>query len=986
MAQDEVLPDYGDEYWPEDGAAPLPPPKSNYQSPSSNDGGEDSDSSWEPPPSAIERTPTTRPRSTRKAPVLPASNDEQVKASAISRALYKRKIYVVAVGRCVGLFRSVVRVNSSALKYPGQEIGKFTSEGEARDYLAERGVEEPTCFWKSSYASGTLVQDPDAVVGQDVYFPVGRGVHADEVQHGVVTSSVVQEDNRMWKVQMDDGFIDTMSEWPLLCGLSMSEEKLASGSSRAMRKETSGETQPEEADIVFYAIRGTSNDGIVHLISDVFPRLVGDHAEYESFDSECRAREWIDENQFYAVLLQADGSKVVKKEEIVEATRGRKGIRVQGPSTRRVAAEEVEKWDAQRKSRKSSVFVRRAFKPKQDECIARLKDGNRCGKSDDLRDTLLGPMCKKHAMLCKSGSEEESADEEEHVAEGVDVHYAKRQRVRAPVREERAAGQEAMESPVVGVKLPEMIESLKKDRKGMFAVVAVRTFPDEDCPEEAAGSVWLSSDSAAKANVRHGAMRIFNETEDIFENIELAHEWIKGQVSSSASTDLEGEASKRWQAAQKRIKARKSGKKGRSDDNTGDSDREKDVTDDEPGARGAGKGSRNTRRGGRGAGTRNRGKNRKGRGAGRGDRGARKGGRGSSGGSWGTEKYGGAKSSKGKGRKASNTRKSSRDESEDTDSDEESDEASDDEHSTGPSRGDRRFRKSRRRGSNRGGLRSGAIKMLDKKQKRVENQLFPDDADEVTIFEFDVPDVKLCQKIPLPGKAQALTTSKDAKHVISFGNDMKAELAEKVFKSFDAFSLADLMEFQETVEYVASYQPAENKRVTESVVQAVRVIASNAVHLYSSMRDSDTMGNHGENFKAYTYLQIMYLVMFREAFDSSLAELWFVSYAPKFARMARGCPGMAPFKDVREAAAATSASSNDRCLVCGKKGHRADSDVHKAEIAEGALSMSPGKLKSALAYIASDATLNAEQKRSWSARIKAFYAKMTKNSREEDSL
>ena len=390
--------------------------------------------------------------------------------------------------------------------------------------------------------------------------------------------------------------------------------------------------------------------------------------------------------------------------------------------------------------------------------------------------------------------------------------------------------------------------------------------------------------------------------------------------------------------------------------------------------------------GGRNADKKNRGKSHGGRGAGKGDRSTSRGGRGAGKGKRGAGTGGVSKKNRGKSKKASRTQKSVESESDENSSSESEDSASSKEDASGPSRGDRRFRKSRRRGSNRGGLRSGAIKMLDKKQKRVENQLFPDDADEVAIYEFDVPDVKLCQKVPLPGKAQALTTSKDAKHVLSFGNDMKAELAEKTFKSFEAFSLSDLMEFQETVEYVASYQPVEKKRVTESVVQAVRVIASNAIHMYSTMRDSDTMGNHGENFKAYTYLQIMYLVMFREAFDSALAELWFVSYAPKFARMARGCAGMAPFKDVREAAAATSARPNDRCLVCGKKGHRADSDVHKAELAEGGLSMSSDKLKSALAYIASDDTLNAEQKRSWSARIKAFYAKMTADSHREDSL
>ena len=948
--QDEVLPDYGDEYWPEDDEPPLPTPKSNYRVVSSSDVKEDSDSSWEPP--------AAKSKSTPKRALSSQKDGGYAKVNTRSRKVFKQKIYAVTVGRCIGMFRSAVRMRSSTFKYPGagQATSKFTSEEEAREYLIEEGVTDPKCFWKSSYESGKLVQDPDAVIGRDVYFPVGIGVDNEKVEHGVVTASVMSDDSRMWKVTMDDGFVDKMTEWPLLCGLSLSEERSASASSSVEVSEANASEQHEDTGEVFFAIRGTPDDGIVNFITDVFPRLVGEHAEYDSFDSERKAQEWIDEIQFFAVTLPDGSSSVVTKTDIVDATRGRKGVRVKGPCTRQAAAEEVRKWDKQRESKTKGVRVRRAPKPLQDGCIARLKNGNCCGKTHGLSDTLLGPMCKTHAALCKSDESDENEMGQEQYAEGVEVQYTKRQRVKAPIRETSEDRQDVVVSPEVGVKLPEMIESLKKDRKGIHAVVAVRTFPDEDCPKEPAGSVWLSSDKAAGANLHQGEMRIFNTAKDIFENIELAHEWIKGQVLESESTDLEGEADKRWREAQERVKKRKAD----------------DKKDGKSGGRNADKKNRGKSHGGRGAGKGNRGKGRGGRGAGKGKRSAGTGGV--------------SKKNRGKGKKASSTRKSVESESDDSSSCEDDDSASSKEDASGPSRGDRRFRKSRRRGSSRGGLRSGAIKMLDKKQKRVENQLFPDDAEEVAIYEFDVPDVKLCQKVPLPGKAQALTTSKDAKHVLSFGNDMKAELAEKTFKSFEAFSLADLMEFQETVEYVASYQPVEKRRVTELVVQAVRVIASNAIHMYSTMRDSDTMGNHGENFKAYTYLQIMYLVMFREAFDSALAELWFVSYAPKFARMARGCAGMAPFKDVREATAATSARPNDRCLVCGKKGHRADSDVHKAEIAEGGLSMSPDKLKSALAYIASDDTLNAEQKRSWSARIKAFYAKMTADSHREDSL
>ena len=1008
--QDEVLPDYGDEYWSEEEGeerTPLPPPKSNKKATSSgSETGGDSDSSWKPS-KMVESEGRGKRRMSMRLVEAASGTNEHVDSS--SKKIYRRKIYVVTVGRCVGLFRSAVRAQSSAFKYPGQSIGKFMSEEEARDYMIGTGVAEPKCFWKSSYKSGSLLQDPGSAVGQDVYFPVGKGMYGEGVQHGVVTESTIQEDSRIWKVQMDDGSVDRMSEWPLLCGLELSEERMANLSSGEEMQTDSGRASMAAPEIQFFAVRGTPDDGVVHCISDVFPRLQGAHAEYERFDSESQAQTWIEERRFFAVRFSDASVKVVKKVDIVEATRGKKGVQVKGPSTRKVAAEIVRTWEEERDEKETSVFVRRPSSKGKRGCFARLKNGNRCGRLDGLRETQLGPMCKRHALMCKSESEgeddvesgciarlkngdacgrsenlydtklgpmckehagmckseseEEQESGQEHFAEAAEVHYAKRKRVKAaPVREE-VVDVTSEESAEVGVRLPEMIDSLKKDRNGMYAVVAVRTYPDEECPDEPTGSVWLSSDKAAKANVRNGTMRIFNDAKDIFENISLAHEWIKDQLSGSSSTDLEGEADKRWQEAQERMKKRKADEK----------EKRKSVKSEgsKSTKKSKGRGGRGGGRGNKGTGKANRGK---GRGAGRGaGRGSRK----------------GKRNSRNDGGGDQRKRKPVEDESDEGSSENDSIDTDEDVDDAGPSSGGRRFRKSRRRGRIRGGLRSGAMKMLDKKQKRVENQLFGEEGGEVVIYEFDVPDVKLVQKIPLPGKARAFTPSKDAdtaNHVITFGNDMKAELAEKHYKSFEAFSFAELMEFKETVEYVASYQSEDKKRVTESVVEAVRVIARNATHLYSTMRDSDTMGNHGENFKAYTYVQIMYLVMFREAFDNSLAEMFFMNYAPKFATMARGCPGMAPFKDVREASSAAKASSKDRCLVCGKPGHRADSDVHKADFAEGSMSTSPEQLKSALAYVASDATLNAEQKRSWSARIKAFWAKLKADSRQEESL
>ena len=217
----------------------------------------------------------------------------------------------------------------------------------------------------------------------------------------------------------------------------------------------------------------------------------------------------------------------------------------------------------------------------------------------------------------------------------------------------------------------------------------------------------------------------------------------------------------------------------------------------------------------------------------------------------------------------------------------------------GPSGRDR-FRRRRRKGDRKGGLRSGASRLLDKAQAKVERQLFQPNADIVAILTEDVPIMSNCVKIPLPGKAQALTTSANQKHVISINEKMQAVLAEKTYSSFEAFDLAELMRFRQLVEYVASCQDCEtdeDQDRVDSVVEAVRVIADNSIRVHNSMREAGTLGEQGENFRAYTYIQVYYLVMFREAFDGAMAEMFFMTYAANFAVKARGCPGMGRRRD-----------------------------------------------------------------------------------------
>ena len=877
-----------------------------------------------------------------------------------------RRIYAVVKGRCIGLFRSSVRARSSVERFPRAKSKKFWSEEEAEDFLMRNGVEAPEKYWKYEYPSGTLIREPDSVTGSDVWFPAGNGVGI----HGVVLNPTFDHDQWMWRVRMDDGRIDRMSEWPLLVGLekpdmvdeedeeddeSSDQKKFVAvrGSDNdgvvrsvtealprlkgphAEWKEFSDEEEAErwiselyecdDEELTFYAVRGGEKDGIVMTLEEACERLVGKGAEWESFQTKKEAKEWIEEMKFFAVKFANGKTRVIQIKDLMRLTRGQRGFEVSKPMSKDHAREQIKQWKEE--GEKQIPEVHEVEKCDDEDvvdltkiagCIARMKDGSICGRRNRLKETELGPLCGEHAELCKQVHKQKPQSEEQEVS--VDS-----------VAE--------VSSPEDRILIPPGSKSLQKDRKGLFAVVAVRTFRDAQWKGKPAGSVWLSSDEAYKANKKEGEMKIFDTHKEIFENIAEAKSWIEKQGKES-ERDLEAEAAKRWKQAQEKEK-----------------DKLADETSNQPAAAAsAGASASNS-----------------GRTASNSGRSASKSRR---------------KTSNGRRKKSKSSRKSKKkddeEESKDEDDDQSSDEEQEEDDTSAGSSG--RFRRSRRRKGARGGLRSGAVKMLDKKQKRIEEQLFPNDAKEVCIYEQEVPDMKLVQKIPLPGKAQALTTGKDAGHVLSFANDMKAVLAERTFKSFDAFSLSDLLEFKQVVDYVASYQPEESKRVAESVVEGVTVIVNNAISLHATMRDANELGQYGENFKAYTYLQVMYLIMFREAFEGTWSDMFFWNYAPKFAIKARGCPGMAPWKNPNLATEAPTAKSQDRCLLCGKKGHRADSDVHKQELAEGSRTVSPDQLSAALANIAKDSSLNAEQKRSWSARTRSFWSKLSKEAVQSAEL
>ena len=116
-----------------------------------------------------------------------------------------RRIYAVSVGRCIGIFRSAIRMGSSVFRYPGGFHKKFLSEEDAVGFLMRQGISKPIKFWLTEYESGSLVREPESVIGRDVFFPVGKGLTAKDIGHGVILGPKFQHDQWVWKVQMDHG-------------------------------------------------------------------------------------------------------------------------------------------------------------------------------------------------------------------------------------------------------------------------------------------------------------------------------------------------------------------------------------------------------------------------------------------------------------------------------------------------------------------------------------------------------------------------------------------------------------------------------------------------------------------------------------------------------------------------------------------------------------------------------------------------------------
>lgn len=998
---DEVMVDYGRAYWrrPEEAEESFGTPAMNTPSESSGDGDRVSDSDYAPssgsgnsaaPPAQLasgvhqsdessndgdrssgsdatlsgddrRKAPGNRERFPRRADPAPPRKVQQQRPSrrgksqrgnstkSKDRSVGSAKLYyAVAKGRCVGIFKSATRVADCTFGFSDNEVKKCASVQEATEFLQQKGIDWPRIYWTTTYESGSLLAAPQSVVGRKAYFPVGRATSFYE-DAGVssVTSTRIENDRRVWTVTMHDGYRDTMTEWPLLCGLAQyaamhgsatrqvyavrgtahdgvitdlaqvparltADAELREFSSVHEAEAWVRAREPERTHSKFYGIRGGTHDGVVTSLAEVAQRMIGSSAAVEEFTSKVAAEAWVREINFFAVRFLSGEARVVSASALMATMRGKTGVTCVGPKSREEAEKQVSAWTREARPASSSQPAA-ATQPSSADmvsssgCIARMRDGSLCGRSHGMRLTALGMLCGEHAVLCveaPSGSRHDSA---EGSAVGRRVSGdVRRHACDAPISglRDRPTTPPKDRSPDVGIRMPKSSEVMRRFKSGAYVVIAVRTFPDSNCPAEPAGSIWLSNKLANEANERGGQVEVFASHKNIFDNIADAREWIEAQGSDDADDSAEFE--RLMQEARDKRRA-------------------------------TGRASTSAR---------------------------------------------GNAASVGSGAAPMPTQTTASDVSS-GDVGPIAGRQDDPSHAGAPGS---RFRRRQRVDGTRGrGLRSGATVMLDKQQSRVKKQMFYAKAEPVWIYDFDVPVWRLIEKIPLPGETGALTTAEATPTYIALGNGMKAELAEKSFKSFRAFSLSELLEFQEVVEYVADTQQSVSADVADSVVAGMRVICKNAIQVHSSMRDSGSLGPNGENFKAYTYIQVMYLVMYREVFMGALAEMFFWSYAPKFAIKARGCLGMGPRPPVKQASAPAKSHGSDRCLVCGKAGHRADSDVHAREIAEGRLTYSKSQLRCALAEVNGDDSLSAERKRHWTGRITKYWEKAGSGAKASES-
>ena len=710
------------------------------------------------------------------------SNSDSSKSKQNSQVA-GNNIHAVAVGRCIGLFLSVERMQQSLWHYPKGKFKICESIAQAEAYLATFSIHDPRKYWTEVFEEGTLSRNPRALINFRVCFPVGmlHEFYQPPLGFGTIVGTSNRDGTCCWSVRMDTGFVDHhVQEWPLLCAMEKARAVIGPAATAPV--------------IRFHAIRGVPRPAVFESAAEVPQHVRQDHSRYRVFESRIEAQRWIEQQRstiFFAVRgSDTDG---VDSDMSLAALRMNEHSEMKSFTSREDALAWVDQSDGEyfalRGTEMDGVFTQREdvvarFKGKyaefqrfsmKEQALKWIEDGKcfiRCKPGEDpivvrkealsmaksksptaqfrgpfsapsahaMQEMLLASSLSKQSQKHASGvqaPDNESDDKHMHcIAQMEDGskcgrtvniqqtsigmlcgwHASSIQKTSRPSENQIPADSpsskskqaEVESSPVEGIRLPPSAETLRKEKANKFAVFALRTFPDSKAPCKAAGSIWLSSADVEAANVHGGRMKMFNddddEHQDIFENIANAQLWIEEQISSKKE-DSQSEFDRRLKESRSMLKGRES----------------------------------TANRGGRG-----------GKGRARGMRSRRGKGRGSK---------GGKKFKKGCRDHEHSSEPSDCDHSGD-DSKEEPSDHEDAKSSTSSKKGPSSrnpFQELMAGLKSRGGLRSGAARLLDSRQKNIEESLFYEDACEVEFHYTSCPPPGLISTLPNPGEVQAMS-------------------------------------------------------------------------------------------------------------------------------------------------------------------------------------------------------------------------------------
>ena len=312
--------------------------------------------------------------------------------------------------------------------------------------MTEMGITEPRCYWKSQYDSGSLLMKASQLQSTKVMFPVGlpREYYAENGK-GYVTRATTEEDKRVWKVQILGGIIDTMSEWPLLCGIDQFQRYEMENSRQTQKAEEDKlKRVGDAAKVTYYGIKGTPNDGVVCSLSELAKRLVGEKPEFAPFDSREEAEAWVSpQTRWCAVRLQTGQGVALLEQQAKDLLGSQHGLIMCGPTDENSARTIADHWTKQARRNKLESKKTAAAPSQQQK------------QREDSKPAPVGRSQKQK----EPPKETMQQDNQEKLTK------ARQQLVK-------------LCSPEEGIKYPDSKLVFAKEKAGSKTIFAVRTFPD----------------------------------------------------------------------------------------------------------------------------------------------------------------------------------------------------------------------------------------------------------------------------------------------------------------------------------------------------------------------------------------------------------------------------------------------------------------------------------------------------------------------------